>query len=512
MQTQHILTQMLNQTTGAKGLVLGADANTSGNFKQMLQKEVQNQNKAAPSADASKTKPKNIEKPNQAPPPQQNKTVSESNGKSNDTEKLNNDKAETETQESESTDETVLALIDQLGQVNQITQIQVPTEIRPEGNSELTKEISVDDALIPLANGKKAAKIELKSSDAENIQNIAPRSDMSSPENVGGAEVGITISNENESQQTALSTETRSFVEVAKAALQQTSTAGRAQPELQKPSRNDTAITKLDRTQNSELEHVLESQSQIETINASKSIESSPPLSTAPRRQDDKEVVDIGIGKPAKDVEFKDLSLSKFVSEKTSFAAAQNETRIKNVDATLESNSAIQATTSAPPSASENLKLAELKQANAVSDHIAPRVGSKAWDQAIGQKVVWMVAGGDQSAELSLNPPDLGPVQVVLSVSDNQVDASFISSHLEVREAIEAAAPRLREMMDNAGISLSGFSVSSQASQSSPQYQESNGPKQVTRQLSSVDDGKVTHTIDKSAQRRPTLGAVDTFV
>ncbi|MBC3830215.1 flagellar hook-length control protein FliK [Undibacterium amnicola] len=105
-----------------------------------------------------------------------------------------------------------------------------------------------------------------------------------------------------------------------------------------------------------------------------------------------------------------------------------------------------------------------------LSDHIGPRVGAKGWDQAIGQKIVWMVAGGEQSAQLTLNPPDLGPVQVVLSISDNFVDASFVSSHLDVREAIESAAPKLREMMDNAGISLSGFSVSAESAQSHNQF------------------------------------------
>ncbi|MEN3367583.1 MAG: flagellar hook-length control protein FliK, partial [Burkholderiales bacterium] len=41
----------------------------------------------------------------------------------------------------------------------------------------------------------------------------------------------------------------------------------------------------------------------------------------------------------------------------------------------------------------------------AAADKIAPRVGSNGWDQAVAQKVVWMVAGEQQSASLTLNPP-----------------------------------------------------------------------------------------------------------
>ena len=154
----------------------------------------------------------------------------------------------------------------------------------------------------------------------------------------------------------------------------------------------------------------------------------------------------------------------------------------------------------------------EQNKAVAVSEHISPRVGTKAWDQALSQKVVWMVAGGEQSAELSLNPPDLGPIQVVLSISDNQVDASFISSHLEVREAIESAAPKLKEMMDSAGISLSNFSVSSQASSNSQSFNNEQARNPVTsRSITGNVGGEPIATAAPIQKPRQQLGAVDTF-
>lgn len=121
-----------------------------------------------------------------------------------------------------------------------------------------------------------------------------------------------------------------------------------------------------------------------------------------------------------------------------------------------------------------------------LQDSIAPRVGSKGWDLALGQKMIWMVAGDESSVQLSLNPPDLGPLQVVLSVSDNQIDASFVSAHLDVREAIEAASPKLKEMMESAGISLSGFSVSAQANSSDNAFAQA----QQQRGMSSANGSK----------------------
>jgi flagellar hook-length control protein FliK len=93
-------------------------------------------------------------------------------------------------------------------------------------------------------------------------------------------------------------------------------------------------------------------------------------------------------------------------------------------------------------------------------DKLSPQVGTPAWDQALGQKVVWLAAGGQQSASLTLNPPDLGPLQVVLNVNNDQATATFTAAQPEVRQALEAAMPKLREMMSEAGIQLGTATVS----------------------------------------------------
>ena len=95
------------------------------------------------------------------------------------------------------------------------------------------------------------------------------------------------------------------------------------------------------------------------------------------------------------------------------------------------------------------------------TDKLTPQVGTPGWDQALGQKVVWMVAGAQQSATLSLNPPDLGPLQIVLNVSNSQATATFTAAQPEVRQALEAALPRLREMLGDAGIQLGQATVGS---------------------------------------------------
>ena len=146
------------------------------------------------------------------------------------------------------------------------------------------------------------------------------------------------------------------------------------------------------------------------------------------------------------------------------------------------------------------------------ADKLAGRVGTPAWDQQLGQKVVWMAAGGDQSATLTLNPPDLGPLQVVLTVTNDQADAAFMSAQPEVRQALEAAMPRLREMMSEAGIAFGNATVSA----GTPEQQNNgeradSGERRGGGQHGGVSGGEMAIAPASAGRSRPTLGAVDTF-
>lgn len=96
---------------------------------------------------------------------------------------------------------------------------------------------------------------------------------------------------------------------------------------------------------------------------------------------------------------------------------------------------------------------------NSNSLEVAPTVGSPNWDTALGEKVVWIVGAQTQNAELHLNPPSLGPLEIRVSMSDGQANLSFMTQHAAVREAIEAASPKLREMMGDSGINMGSMSV-----------------------------------------------------
>jgi len=102
-------------------------------------------------------------------------------------------------------------------------------------------------------------------------------------------------------------------------------------------------------------------------------------------------------------------------------------------------------------------------------------VGHAGWDAAFSQRVAWVATNTQQVAHLQLNPPNLGPMEIRISLSSDQANAAFTSPHAAVRDAIEAALPRLREMLADNGLSLGNVNVSSQSFQQQQQQQSQTG-------------------------------------
>lgn len=170
----------------------------------------------------------------------------------------------------------------------------------------------------------------------------------------------------------------------------------------------------------------------------------------------------------------------------------------------------------APPAMMTALTPLQAQQAAAVSslpgssNLIEAYPGKSGWDQAISQKVVWMVGSAEQSATLTLNPPELGPLQVVISVNNEKADTTFISENPDVRKALEDGIPALRDLMSEAGVQLGQANVSTGRQQEA--FQQSRGEQ---RNLAHSPSGLVAQDDDKPQTGRVTTrvqnGLVDTF-
>jgi flagellar hook-length control protein FliK len=82
------------------------------------------------------------------------------------------------------------------------------------------------------------------------------------------------------------------------------------------------------------------------------------------------------------------------------------------------------------------------------------------WADDLGNRLASMVRTGDSSASLQLTPVDLGPLEVNVSVRDNQATVHFGAANADTRALLEASIPRLREMLAAQGFQLMDSSVS----------------------------------------------------
>lgn len=119
---------------------------------------------------------------------------------------------------------------------------------------------------------------------------------------------------------------------------------------------------------------------------------------------------------------------------------------------------------------------AQLAQASAPAsrphDRIDAPVGSRAFGEALGERLTWMAGSQQSRADLVLNPPQLGRVEISLTLNGDQATALFVSANAAVRETLEASMPRLREILADAGVTLGQAQVGSESPQSPAEGRE----------------------------------------
>lgn len=138
-------------------------------------------------------------------------------------------------------------------------------------------------------------------------------------------------------------------------------------------------------------------------------------------------------------------------------AAKSAETGAVKVDAAMAAANPAMAATAALHAAAAN-------QNNGGSEiRITTPVGSQHWESAVGNSLVVMTGTGREKAELVLTPPQLGRIEVSISMKGDEATAIFVSQNPVVRDAIESALPRLREILADAGITLGQTQVGAES-------------------------------------------------
>lgn len=82
-----------------------------------------------------------------------------------------------------------------------------------------------------------------------------------------------------------------------------------------------------------------------------------------------------------------------------------------------------------------------------------------AFDQAVGQRLMLMINSGGQDARLRVYPETLGSIDIRLKLDGEEARLTLVSPHASVRDALELAVPRLRELLTDAGVGLAQVDV-----------------------------------------------------
>ncbi len=132
---------------------------------------------------------------------------------------------------------------------------------------------------------------------------------------------------------------------------------------------------------------------------------------------------------------------------------------------------------------------ARLDGNNTAPIRIETPVSHANWSNELGNKLTWMATAQRQQADLVLNPPQLGRIEVSLTISGDQASAIFVSPNAEVRELLEGSLPRLREILSGAGIQLGQAQVGAESqSQFANQDSRNNGSAAANARLLTNED------------------------
>lgn len=147
----------------------------------------------------------------------------------------------------------------------------------------------------------------------------------------------------------------------------------------------------------------------------------------------------------------------------------------------------------------------------------SPEFSQKLADQVrmwVGQ----VTQNGPMTAELHLNPAEMGPINVKISLDGSAAQVDFAAAALETRQAIEASLSMLSSALDEVGLSLAGGGVSSQTPQQTlagggnrEQSSEAASKPDGGQQHDEVDGPESTDLRQVSAPRSSRLGGLDLY-
>lgn len=182
---------------------------------------------------------------------------------------------------------------------------------------------------------------------------------------------------------------------------------------------------------------------------------------------------------------------------------------------------AVDATTPAAAQAQDAGDLATLRGAlaapvlttstnNSAAPHnltISANVTSPHFSQELGQQVSWLGGQEIKQAQIRLNPQDLGPLDVKVSVVHGRVDVVFAAQHPTTVAAVQQSLQQLNQMLGGQGLSLGQATVG----QHTAQQQFGHAQGQASSASAQTTDVEPTDSAVSPLSAPLAIGLVDAF-
>jgi flagellar hook-length control protein FliK len=146
-------------------------------------------------------------------------------------------------------------------------------------------------------------------------------------------------------------------------------------------------------------------------------------------------------------------------------------------------------------------------------------VQSPEFAAALAAQVTVFAKDGTQTAQLHLNPAEMGPISIQIEIQGQQAKVEFGAESVLTRGIIEQGLPALAAALSEAGLTLSGGGVSQQAQQQSqqpPSRQEQSDDRDSGRSRASRVSERSglepeTSSASRQAPRRAQASGLDVF-
>lgn len=130
------------------------------------------------------------------------------------------------------------------------------------------------------------------------------------------------------------------------------------------------------------------------------------------------------------------------------------------------------------------------------------------WGDKFAEHIVWLGNNDIKSAVIKINPEELGPLEISVKVVKDSANVNILSHSMHVRDIVDQAIPRLRDMMADQGLNLANVQVSADT-RSNNQFAQNNNNNDPHYEASFNEAEEEAQLV--TSIKKPPKGLVDYF-